>query len=207
MATQIAAAQKAEAEAENETGAWGSQDEVPGSRPGRGAAAETVAGAMTLAVVLGVSAMVALELGSDAIIGWAGGDATAAVTATATAAAGAGAGSNVSTEASSVATISREAEAYLRVRALSAPAALVQTVAVGAYRGLLDTRTPLLVSGATNAVNLVGPCGDGETYKAKKKNSPPKRIIQPKRCRPRHSYAVVPVVHHIGGNTLCQLMT
>jgi hypothetical protein len=71
VATQIAAAQKAEGEAENETGAWGSSqdDDVPGSRPGRGAAAETVAGAMTLAVVLGFSALAALELGSDAIIG------------------------------------------------------------------------------------------------------------------------------------------
>ena len=47
-----------------------------------------------------------------------------------------------------------QAEMYLRVRALSAPAALIGTVAVGAYRGLLDTRTPLLVSGAANAVNL-----------------------------------------------------
>ena len=47
-----------------------------------------------------------------------------------------------------------QAEMYLRVRALSAPAALIGTVAVGAYRGLLDTKTPLLVSGAANAVNL-----------------------------------------------------
>ena len=47
-----------------------------------------------------------------------------------------------------------EAEAYLRVRALSAPAALVGTVAVGAFRGLLDTKTPLLVSGGANLVNL-----------------------------------------------------
>ena len=46
-----------------------------------------------------------------------------------------------------------EAEAYLRVRALSA-AALIGTVSVGAYRGLLDTRTPLLVSGAAQLVNL-----------------------------------------------------
>ena len=42
------------------------------------------------------------------------------------------------------------------MRALSAPAALIGTVAVGAYRGLLDTRTPLLVSGVANVVNLVG---------------------------------------------------
>ena len=39
-------------------------------------------------------------------------------------------------------------------RALSAPAALIGTVSVGAYRGLLDTRTPLLVSGAAQLVNL-----------------------------------------------------
>ena len=128
VATQIAAAQKAEAEAENETGAWGSsQDESLGSKPGRGAAAETVAGAMTLAVVLGVTALGALELGSDAIIGWAGGHATAAATTTTV---------KVSTVTAST-SMSSEAEAYLRVRALSAPAALVGTVAVGAYRGLL----------------------------------------------------------------------
>jgi hypothetical protein len=47
-----------------------------------------------------------------------------------------------------------QAEMYLRVRALSAPAALIGTVSVGAYRGLLDTKTPLHVSGAANAVNL-----------------------------------------------------
>ena len=130
VATQIAAAQKAEAEAENETGAWGSSlDESLGSRPGRGAAAETVAGAMTIAVVLGVSALGALELGSDAIIGWAGGHATAAAATTT---------ETVSTVPTSTSTsMSNEAEAYLRVRALSAPAALVGTVAVGAYRGLL----------------------------------------------------------------------
>lgn len=135
VATQIAAAQRAEAEAENETGAWGSLDDDAAARPGRGAAAETVAGAMTLAVVLGVSAFAALEIGSDQIIGWAGGDAADAVT-------------------SGGPSLTSEAEAYLRVRALSAPAALVGTVAVGAYRGLLDTRTPLVVSGLTNVVNL-----------------------------------------------------
>ena len=99
-------------------------------------AAETVRGAMTVAVVLGVSACLALELGAENVLRWSGGD---------------GLASSTGVDGSGM---MHQAEMYLRVRALSAPAALIGTVAVGAYRGLLDTRTPLLVSGAANAVNL-----------------------------------------------------
>ena len=99
-------------------------------------AAETVRGAMTVAVVLGVSACLALEFGAENVLRWSGGD---------------GLASSTGVDGSGM---MHQAEMYLRVRALSAPAALIGTVAVGAYRGLLDTKTPLLVSGAANAVNL-----------------------------------------------------
>ncbi|MDH3259770.1 MAG: MATE family efflux transporter [Acidimicrobiia bacterium] len=45
---------------------------------------------------------------------------------------------------------------YLRIRALAAPAVLLVTVGHGAYRGLQDTRTPLLVTVGLNLINLVG---------------------------------------------------
>lgn len=48
-----------------------------------------------------------------------------------------------------------EALAYLRIRAWAAPAVLVVLVGHGAFRGLHDTVTPLLVTLALNAVNLV----------------------------------------------------
>ena len=99
-------------------------------------AAETVRGAMTVAVVLGVSACLALEFGAENVLRWSGGD---------------GLASSTGVDGSGM---MHQAEMYLRVRALSAPAALIGTVSVGAYRGLLDTKTPLHVSGAANAVNL-----------------------------------------------------
>lgn len=43
--------------------------------------------------------------------------------------------------------------AYLRVRAAALPAALAGAVGVGAFRGALDTRTPLRVALAANALN------------------------------------------------------
>ncbi len=106
----------------------------------RARAAETVRGAMTLAVALGIFACVSLELGAETILRWSGAD---------------GVSSGATNGGVDGGNMLRQAEAYLRVRALSAPAALIGTVAVGAYRGLLDTKTPLLVSGAANAVNLV----------------------------------------------------
>jgi putative MATE family efflux protein len=46
------------------------------------------------------------------------------------------------------------AKRYLLIRALAAPAALVQTVGQGAFRGLADMRAPLGVTLGANAVNL-----------------------------------------------------
>ena len=71
-----------------------------------------------------------LQLGAENVLRWSGGD---------------GLASSTGVDGSGM---MHQAEMYLRVRALSAPAALIGTVAVGAYRGLLDTKTPLLVSGA-----------------------------------------------------------
>ena len=161
VAAQIAAARKTAAEA----------SPSDGSDPtdARTAAAETVTGAMTLAIVLGVSACVALEAGADPILSWAGGDAAAKRDPVGAVGVGVvevvdlpGDGSmpaltgdgSYPTSAPVESALMSEAEAYLRVRALSAPAALIGTVSVGAYRGLLDTRTPLLVSGAAQLVNL-----------------------------------------------------
>ena len=129
VASQIAAA-KAE-ESENRY-----DDRYDTRSTTRVQAAETVRGAMTVAVVLGVSACLALEFGAENVLRWSGGD---------------GLASSTGVDGSGM---MHQAEMYLRVRALSAPAALIGTVAVGAYRGLLDTKTPLLVSGAANAVNL-----------------------------------------------------
>ena len=45
---------------------------------------------------------------------------------------------------------------YLRIRAWAAPAVLLVTVGHGAFRGMQDTRTPLLVTIGLNVINLVG---------------------------------------------------
>ena len=104
---------------------------------------------MTLALVLGFGALATLELGSDTIIGLAGGNTEVTPTTTEAAAvvgSGDGDGSTTApppTTAAAVgggdgedgaATLMSEAESYLRIRALSAPAVLVETVAIG--RGL-----------------------------------------------------------------------
>jgi MATE family multidrug resistance protein len=51
--------------------------------------------------------------------------------------------------------VGREAEGYLRIRALAAPAVLIITLGHGAFRGHQDTRTPLIVTLGFNLVNLV----------------------------------------------------
>ena len=45
---------------------------------------------------------------------------------------------------------------YLRIRALAAPAVLLVMVGHGAFRGMQDTRTPLLVTVGLNLINVVG---------------------------------------------------
>ncbi|HKY49182.1 MAG TPA: MATE family efflux transporter [Acidimicrobiia bacterium] len=47
------------------------------------------------------------------------------------------------------------AVSYLRVRALAAPAVLIVTAGHGAFRGLQDTRTPLLIAVLANVINVV----------------------------------------------------
>jgi Na+-driven multidrug efflux pump len=154
VASQIAAAQRHAGE-EGSGSKRSERGSAPDERSARAAAAETVQGAMTLAVVLGVAATVALELFADQILAGAGGTgfAPAAVTALDSDGTVRAVGERTN-DAMEGLDVFREAESYLRVRALSAPAALIGTVAVGAFRGLLNTRTPLLVSGIANAANL-----------------------------------------------------
>lgn len=45
--------------------------------------------------------------------------------------------------------------AYLKIRALAAPAVLVVTAGHGIFRGYLDTRTPLVVTLGLNLINLI----------------------------------------------------
>ena len=51
--------------------------------------------------------------------------------------------------------VSNEAIIYLRISLLGAPAMLIVLAGTGILRGLQDTRTPLLVAVAANAVNVV----------------------------------------------------
>jgi len=55
-------------------------------------------------------------------------------------------------------TVAGLAATYLRCRALAAPALLAIFVAVGSFRGVRDTRTPLIAAVASNVVNLAGDC-------------------------------------------------
>lgn len=51
--------------------------------------------------------------------------------------------------------VADQAVAYLRVRAIAAPAVLIVTVGHGAFRGHHDTRTPLVVALVVNGINVV----------------------------------------------------
>jgi MATE family multidrug resistance protein len=96
---------------------------------GRGNRAEArrwVGDALVLAVVLGVVAAAVIELLAPWLVGLMG------------------AGEDVAGPAVS----------YLRIRALATPAVLVVTTGHGAFRGHLDTRTPLLVAVGVNLLNL-----------------------------------------------------
>lgn len=53
------------------------------------------------------------------------------------------------------AALAEETLAYLRARAWAAPAVLLITTANGAYRGYLDTRTPLWIALGLNVINLI----------------------------------------------------
>ncbi len=100
--------------------AWGSGD--------REAASRVVTQAIGLAIVIGATATVVLELMWQPLLRvmQAGPD------------------------------LLQPAGEYLRIRALAAPAVLLVTVGHGAYRGMQDTRTPLLVTLGLNLINLVG---------------------------------------------------
>lgn len=94
-------------------------------------AERTLAQALTAGVVIGIASLLALEASAGPILRTMG----------------------TSAEAFD------QAEGYLRIRALAAPAVLTTSVANGAFRGLLDSRTPLKAIAAANIVNFVlDPC-------------------------------------------------
>ncbi|KAL6775879.1 hypothetical protein ACKKBG_A18890 [Auxenochlorella protothecoides x Auxenochlorella symbiontica] len=92
-------------------------------------AGRTVLQGLALAVVLGLGLALALTAGSDAALGVMG----------------------VAPEAGDLFLQSRD---YLTVRALAAPAVLLESVAQGALYGMRDMRTPLYVTAGANALNL-----------------------------------------------------
>lgn len=101
-----------------------------GKAMGRGdreEAGRTVTQALTLAVVLGVAALALLQIFAVPLLVLLGASGP----------------------------VLDEALVYLRWRALAGPALLVVTVGNGVFRGLQDTRTPLLVGIGLNLVNLV----------------------------------------------------
>ena len=96
-------------------------------RGDRAAAGRTVVQALTLAVVLGLLALVFLELFARPVV----------------------------TLMGATGELQDPALSYLRVRALAAPAVLLITAGNGVFRGFQDTRTPLVITLWLNAVNLV----------------------------------------------------
>ncbi len=51
--------------------------------------------------------------------------------------------------------VAEPAVSYLRIRALATPAVLIVTTGHGAFRGHMDTRTPLVVAAGVNGLNLI----------------------------------------------------
>lgn len=92
-------------------------------------AGRTILQALALAVVLGVSMSALLIGGADSILAVMGAD----------------------MDSGSLHTYASE---YLVIRASAAPAALIMLVGQGAFRGMLDTRTPLAITMGANALHL-----------------------------------------------------
>jgi len=95
-------------------------------REDRAGASRVVTSALTLAVVGGLGAALVLEALAEPILSVMGADGA----------------------------LRAPALAYLRVRALAAPAVLLVTVGHGVFRGYQDTRTPFWVTLGLNLVNL-----------------------------------------------------
>ncbi|MEJ2287967.1 MAG: MATE family efflux transporter [Deinococcales bacterium] len=96
-------------------------------RGDRQGAGRVVVQALTLAVVAGVAALVLLQLAAVPLLRAMGADGA----------------------------LLAPALTYLRIRALAGPALLLIEASNGAFRGFLDTRTPLIVTVGLNLVNLV----------------------------------------------------
>ena len=113
---------------------------------GRRAAKKTVGSAMALALALGFATMGIMEVFTDDLLAFCGASHEALL--------------NPSEDLlpdADVPTIKgmlEYGEDYLRIRAASLPACLIVMVGVGAFRGLLDTRTPLYVAVVTEIFHL-----------------------------------------------------
>ena len=122
--------------------ASGGRDSVEGRR----AAKKTVGSAMALALALGFATMGIMEVFTDDLLAFCGASHEALL--------------NPSEDLlpdADVPTIKgmlEYGEDYLRIRAASLPACLIVMVGVGAFRGLLDTRTPLYVAVVTEIFHL-----------------------------------------------------
>ena len=68
----------------------------------------------------------------------------------------AAAASKVATLTASQGEVARHAAVYIQCRSMGFPALLATFVACGSFRGVRDTRTPLVAAVAANAVNLAG---------------------------------------------------
>lgn len=107
--------------------AYGTTPLVAGVLHDRARVGRVVGRALTLAVLLGALAAAVLAGVPELLVGWMG----------------------------ATGSVAEQAVAYVRVRALAAPAVLILTAANGAYRGVQDTRTPLKIALVLSAVNLV----------------------------------------------------
>ncbi|MDJ0954574.1 MAG: MATE family efflux transporter [Acidimicrobiia bacterium] len=109
--------------------AYGTTPLIAGAvaRDDRREAGRLTMGALALGVVIGVGALVLLELLAEPILRIMGADAG----------------------------LLSEATLYLRIRVLGLPAVLLATVAHGVFRGYQDTKTPMWVTGSISVFNLI----------------------------------------------------
>lgn len=110
-------------------------------------ASRVTARGLWVAAVLGTAAAAALFFSAPAMTEWL---------------AASGAASSSSSSASKIALTASQREVaghaatYIQCRALGFPALLATFVACGSFRGVRDTRTPLIAAAVANAVNLGG---------------------------------------------------
>ena len=122
--------------------ASGGRDSVEGRR----AAKKTVGSAMALALALGFATMGIMEVFTDDLLAFCGASHEVLLNPSEDLLPNA--------DVPTMKGILEYGEDYLRIRAASLPACLIVMVGVGAFRGLLDTRTPLYVAVLTEIFHL-----------------------------------------------------